>query len=83
MLGTFLLLFYGSIESFAKSLICDFRDHVLNKPRRPKLSTESSLLNVLRMPRKRRRKEDDHPSPNLLILLAQTDDLITHASFRT
>merc|ERR1712170_232915 len=58
------------------------RDHVLNKPRRPKLSTESSLLNVLRMPRKRRRKEDDHPSPNLLILLAQTD-LITHASFRT
>merc|ERR1712131_363036 len=58
------------------------RDHVLNKPRRPKQSTESSLLNVPRTPRKRRRKEDDHPSPNLLILLAQTD-LITHASFRT
>merc|ERR1719356_3200 len=49
------------------------RDHVLNKPRRPKLSTESSLLNVPRMPRKRRRNEDDHPSPNLLILLAQTE----------
>merc|ERR1712137_1139794 len=58
------------------------RDHVLNKPRRPKLSTESSLPNVPRTPRKRRRNEDDHPSPNLLILLAQTD-LITHASFRT
>ena len=65
-----------------KVIISIFRDHVLNKPRRPKLSTESSLLNVPRMPRKRRRKEDDHPSPNLLILLAQTD-LITHASFRT
>ena len=65
-----------------KIVIFIFRDHVLNKPRRPKLSTESSLLNVPRTPRKRRRKEDDHPSPNLLILLAQTD-LITHASFRT
>ena len=65
-----------------KIIIFIFRDHVLNKPRRPKLSTESSLLNVPRTPRKRRRKEDDHPSPNLLILLAQTD-LITHASFRT
>ena len=81
----FLQVFYPRSQfMIVDHQVVDFfvlRDHVLNKPRRPKLSTESSLLNVLRMPRKRRRKEDDHPSPNLLILLAQTD-LITHASYR-